>query len=291
MPAASVPVVLVLAGNDPSGGAGLQADIEALASMGCHAAPVVTALTVQDTRDVQAVYPVEPARVVEQARAVLEDLPVGAVKIGLLGTAANAAAVHSLLTDYPRLPVVLDPVLRAGGGRALADAELVESLRTLLLPQTTVLTPNGPEARLLAPDADGPEAAAHALVEAGCEFVLLTGGHETAIPGPGPEGRRTAQVVNRLYAQEGGAPRLVESYAWERLPGEHHGSGCTLASALAGLLAQGEDPRSAARQAQEYTWETLRRAYRVGMGQLIPNRLYWAHCGEEPQRLRQAPGD
>ncbi len=288
MPSAAVPVVLVLAGNDPSGGAGLAADIEALASMGCHAAPVVTALTVQDTRDVQALYPVEAARVVEQARAVLEDLPVAAVKIGLLASAANVAAVHTLLMDYRHLPVVLDPVLRAGGGTSLADAEVVEALRSLLLPQVTVLTPNTHEARLLAPEAVDPEACAQALLEAGCEFVLLTGTHE-------PAPRAPHQVVNRLYGteaggREGGRHRLLESYCWERLPGQYHGSGCTLASALAGLLAQGEDPRSAARQAQEYTWEALRRGYRAGMGQLVPNRLYWAHCGEEPERLLRRPG-
>ena len=256
-----IPVVMTLAGNDPSGGAGIAADILTIASLGCHSAPVITALTVQDTENVKGLQPVDPSLVIAQARAVLEDIPVAAVKIGLLGSVENVEAIHSLLIDYPRLPVVLDPVLAAGGGAELAPADLIDALCTLLLPLTTVLTPNSPEARRLAPAADNLDACAMALLELGCEFVLITGAHEAS-----------PQVINTLY----GNYRRLESYAWERLPHAYHGSGCTLAAAIAGLLAQGQEPYSAIREAQDYTWRTLRQGYRIGKGQYIPHRLFWA---------------
>jgi hydroxymethylpyrimidine/phosphomethylpyrimidine kinase len=258
--------VLVFAGNDPSGGAGIQADIEAIGSMGCHTLPVVTALTVQDTQGVKGYLPVEPSWVISQARAVLEDVPVAAFKIGMLGQVSNVEAVHTILTDYPNVPVVLDPVLASGTGQALSEAAVVEAMISLLFPQTTVLTPNTLEARALASGADNLDACAQQLMDRGCEFVLLTGTHEP-----------TPQVVNRLY----GARREMESYTWERLPDSYHGSGCTLAAALAGLLAQGREPFSAVYEAQQYTWESLKYGYRLGMGQHIPNRLFWGSTDDQ----------
>lgn len=261
----SVPVVMVFAGNDPTGGAGIQADIEAIASMGCQAAPVITALTVQDTRDVMSVWPTPSALVIEQARAVLEDMPVAAIKIGLLGSVANVEAIHTLLTDYPHVPVVLDPVLAAGGGSELSDDELIDAMISLLLPQTTVLTPNSQEARRLAMEADTLDACGQELLSMGCEWVLITGTHE-----PGDT------VNNALY----GNMRCLERFSWERLPHSYHGSGCTLASAIAGLLAQGLEPFTALHEAQEYTWEALQHGYRAGMGQHLPNRMFWARGDE-----------
>lgn len=260
-PVSRVPVVMALSGSDPSGGAGIQADIEALASHGCHCAPVITAVTVQDTQDIKSYAPLDGTLIMEQARAVLEDMPVVAIKIGLLGSTEAVEAIHSVLHDYPDIPVVLDPVLASGGGTALADDELLEALSGLLLPNTTVLTPNSLEARLLAPEADNLDACAMALLDKGCEFVLITGTHEN-----------TPHVVNSLY----GNHRVLETFNWERLPGSFHGSGCTLAASIAGLLAQGLEPFSAIHEAQEYTWEALAHGYRVGMGQPIPNRLFWA---------------
>ena len=263
----SPPVVMILAGNDPTGGAGIAADIETVVSLGCHPAPVITALTVQDTHDVHDLLPVEPELVLAQARAVLADLPVAAFKIGVLGSADNAAALHELLISHPDIPVVLDPVLAAGGGTALANGDLIEAIRDLLLPLTTVLTPNSIEARRLAPEADTLEACGMALLARGCRQVLLTGGHEPA-----------DEVVNTLY----GNNRRLESWRWPRMPGEHHGSGCTLAAAIAALLAQvqrpGSEPAmlSALYRAQHYTWRSLQAGYRAGHGQMIPNRLFWA---------------
>lgn len=256
------PIVLIVAGNDPSGGAGLAADIAATLSLGGHPAPVASALTVQDTVGAQRFDAVAPSLIVEQARAVLEDMPVAAIKLGMLGTAAAVEAVHSVLRDYPHLPVVLDPVLHAGGGGDLSDAETLDALRCLLLPQATLLTPNLPEALALAPAADGCDAAGAALRELGAQYVLITGGHA----------EDGGDVVNRLYSPHGGC----DTMSWPRLPGEYHGSGCTLASAAAALIAQGEGPAAAARTAQRYAWNSLRGAHRLGLGQRIPDRLFWA---------------
>lgn len=260
-----IPVVMTFAGNDPSGGAGIQADIEAIASMGCQAAPVITALTVQDTRNVVRFEPVGSTLVVEQARAVLEDMPVACFKLGMLGSVENVEAIHTILSDYPEIPVVIDPILRAGGGNELAGEELLDAMTELLLPLATVLTPNSEEARRLAPEADTLDACGQELLATGCELVLITGTHEN-----------TASVDNSLY----GSMRKLETFSWERLPHSYHGSGCTLASAIAGLLGQGLEPFTAIYEAQEYTWETLKHGYRIGMGQHQPNRLFWAR-GED----------
>ncbi len=261
----TIPVVMTFGGSDPTGGAGLQADIEALASMGCHAATIVTAITVQDTQDVKSYAPLDAELIIEQARAVLEDMPVAAFKIGMLGSVEAVEAIHTLLQDYPEIPVVLDPVLSSGRGTELADEDVPAAMESLLLPLTTVLTPNSLEARTLAHGADSLDACAMALLESGCEFVLITGTHEN-----------TPKVVNSLYSNH----RLLETFTWDRLPGSFHGSGCTLAASIAGLLAQGLEPFSAIHEAQQYTWETLNNSYRVGMGQSLPNRLFWARGDE-----------
>ena len=260
-----IPVVMCFSGLDSTGGAGVQADIEAIASMGCHAAPVVTALTIQDTRQVISYTPVDTSILIAQARAVLEDIPVAAIKIGMVGDVAVIEAIHTLLTDYPDIPVVLDPVLAGGGGGELSNEPVIDAMTLLLLAQTTVLTPNSLEARALAPEADTLDACGQKLLDMGCEFVLLTGTHEEA-----------EHVENRLF----GNHRLLETFTWERLPHSYHGSGCTLAAAIAGLLAHDMEPFTAIHEAQEYTWEALRNGYRIGMGQLLPNRLFWAR-GED----------
>jgi hydroxymethylpyrimidine/phosphomethylpyrimidine kinase len=257
-----VPVVLVIAGLDPTGGAGLQADIETLASQGCHCAPVISTVTVQDTRNVIAISPVAATLVIQQARAILEDMPVKAIKLGLLGSVEIIEAVHSILFDYPHLPVVFDPILAAGGGAELASPHIINAMQNLLHPHTTVITPNSVEARRLATNADTLEACGMALLQQGCEYVLITGTHE-----------ESREVTNTLFSNQ----RVIERFHWPRLANTYHGSGCTLAACIAGLLAQGADPVTAVHQAQEYTWQTLQQGYRAGMGQLLPNRFYWAH--------------
>ncbi|HSN41912.1 MAG TPA: bifunctional hydroxymethylpyrimidine kinase/phosphomethylpyrimidine kinase [Burkholderiales bacterium] len=261
------PIVLVFAATDPSGGAGLQADIMTLSSMGCHPLSCVTAITIQDTMGVEDVMPIDPEWVADQARAVLEDMPVAAFKIGMLGSIETIAFIAEVVSDYPEIPLILDPVLASGRGDELATDEMVQGLRELLVPQTTILTPNSLEARRLAgddtDDNDDPDLdeCAKRLIATGCEYVLITGTHEN-----------TPQVVNTLYGHEG----VVRSDSWQRLPGTYHGSGCTLASAIAATIANGLSVAEAVKDAQEYTWQTLKAAFRPGMGQYIPDRLFWA---------------
>jgi hydroxymethylpyrimidine/phosphomethylpyrimidine kinase len=266
------PIVLTFGASDPSGGAGAQADILTLASMGCHPLSVITALTVQDTLGVEGVLPIDAEWVADQARCLLEDMPIDAFKIGVLGSVENIAAIAEIVSDYPDVPLVLDPVLASGRGDELATEEMAHAMRELLLPQTTILTPNVIEARRLADSDDDDELAlatcATRLIETGCEFVLITGTHAT-----------TADVTNTLYGKGG----VVRTDKWQRLPGSFHGAGCTLASAIAAMLANGLDLPEAVREAQDYTWQTLKKAYRPGMGQFLPDRLFWAREEGEPR--------
>ncbi|MBL0037894.1 MAG: hydroxymethylpyrimidine/phosphomethylpyrimidine kinase [Nitrosomonadales bacterium] len=268
------PIVLAFGATDPSGGAGLQADILTIASMGCHPLSVVTAVTVQDTSGVDDILPIDAEWVSDQARAVLEDMPVAAFKIGLLGSVENIAAIAEVISDYPDIPLVFDPVLASGRGDELADEDMLDALRELLLPQTTILTPNSIEARRLIQDEDNDEdnpdltECAKRIVQLGCEYVLVTGTHE-----------HTPKVINTLYGENG----VVRSDSWTRLPGIYHGSGCTLASAIASLLANGLPVNEAVKEAQEFTWKALQYAFRPGMGQHIPDRLFWARDDEEDE--------
>ncbi len=268
----SPPIVLAFSASDPSGGAGVQADLLTLASLGCHPLSVITAITVQDTVGVEEVMPLDAEWIADQARCVLEDMPVSVFKIGLLGSVEIIAAIAEVVSDYPEVPLVLDPVLASGRGDELATEEIIAAMRELLIPQTTVLTPNSMEARRLAQEeadeSDYPslDESARRLLDLGTEFVLITGTHEN-----------TPEVVNTLYAREG----VVRSDAWQRLPGSYHGSGCTLAAAIAATLANGLDIPEAVRDAQEYTWQALSAGYRPGMGQHIPDRLFWAREDEE----------
>lgn len=299
------PIVLVFSASDPSGGAGVQADLMTLSSMGCHALSVITAITVQDTVGVESVFPLDPDWIEEQARTVLEDMPVAAFKIGMIGSVENVAAIAEIVSDYPDIPLILDPVLASGRGDELATEDIISAIIEMLLPQTTLLTPNSLEARRLAryeeedelsedgdgqddsedenadatspgePDRDHEESRGHdshgqlsldecarRLLGRGCEYVLITGTHENT----------GNQVVNTLYGENG----VVRSDGWERLSGSYHGSGCTLAAAIAANLANGLELNDAVRDAQDYTWQALAAGFRPGMGQFIPDRFFWA---------------
>lgn len=252
------PVVLVIAGHDPVGGAGMQADIEAIAALGAHAATAITALTVQDTRNVSSFRLTDGDLLRAQIDAILGDLAPAAVKIGMIGSAANARIIAAALRRLPGVPVVLDPVLVAGGGGTLALDDLLRVLVGELFPLATLVTPNGPEARALA-GSDTLADCAQALLRAGAAQVLITGGHE-----PGE------QVVTRLYGTDG----ELDCHVQPRLPGNYHGSGCTLAAATAALLARGHGVRDAVREALAYTGRALAQAQQPGHGQAIPGRFF-----------------
>lgn len=254
------PAVLCFSGHDPSGGAGIQADIETLNWHHCHPCSVITALTEQNTHNVFELVVQPPEKILAQARTVLRDIAVDAIKIGLIGHVQTARAIHTVLKENPTVPVILDPVLAAGGGAPLADIDLINGIREWLLPCTTILTPNSKEARILAGNEQNLERCAASLMAQGCDYVLITGAHETS-----------PAVTNQLFHNG----KLIESTAWERLPGDYHGSGCTLAAGIAALLAQGQSLPKAVVEAQRYTWQTLQTAYKPGTGQLIPNRSLW----------------
>ncbi|KQQ33746.1 hydroxymethylpyrimidine/phosphomethylpyrimidine kinase [Duganella sp. Leaf126] len=251
------PCVLVFAGLDPSGGAGLVADAQAVVAQGAHALTVCTALTVQDNDRVFAVEPVAAELVLRQARALTAKITIGAVKIGIPGSAANALAIAEVIQElratHAQLPVVLDPVLASGHGDVLTPGDAVAALAPLL-PLVTVLTPNGPEAHRLTGVHDVAAQAA-VLGGQGCRNVLVTGGH-----GAGPT------LVNHCYGD------VRHRWQWPRLPGQFHGSGCTLAAAIAGRLALGLPVLAALEQAQHYCFTALRDAYAVAPGQRMPLR-------------------
>ena len=211
------------------------------------------------------ILPVDADWVADQARSILEDIPVAAFKIGVLGSVENVSAIAEIVSDYPEIPLIIDPVLASARGDEFASADTLSAIRELLIPQSTVITPNTPELRRLVLEDDedegGIEKLAMRIIEMGAEFVLVTGTHES-----------TPDVINMLFCEKG----LLRSDNWRRLPGSYHGSGCTLASALAATIARGLDISEAVREAQEYTWQTLKFGFRPGMGQFIPDRLFWA---------------
>ncbi len=260
------PSVLVFAGLDPSGGAGIQADIQTISAAGAHPLPIVTALTVQDNEHVQAVHPVEPEVLRAQAQTLIDaGIAIAAVKIGIVGSAANAQVIASVIVSLrqrqPRLPVILDPVLASGHGDTLTRGDAVAALEPLRR-LATVITPNLPEAAALCKDARSDDECARALL-ADAPHVLLKGGH-----GAGDT------VINRWYARDAATGDSdSRAWSWPRLPGGFHGSGCTLASAVAARLAQHKAMADAIDEAQRWTQQALATAYSIAAGQAIPNRL------------------
>jgi len=265
MSSTAIPTVLVISGLDPTGGAGIQADIESITSHGCHPCPIVTNLTSQNTHDIQSFRPVNPQIIEQQVATLIADTKISAIKIGMIGSIELIFCIRDILQQLPQIPVILDPVLSSGRGTAVSDTSYVKALAQELLPHTNILTPNHLEAQMLAnvlgKTCSSQEDCAQAILAQKTEYVFVTGGH---LPGE--------QLCNTLY-QETKSP---ETFIWQRLPGEYHGSGCTLSASLAGLVAQNKTAIAALLEAQEYTWQSLKHAYPVGSGQLIPNRLYWA---------------
>jgi hydroxymethylpyrimidine/phosphomethylpyrimidine kinase len=250
------PRVLSIAGSDSGGGAGIQADLKAFARCGVHGMTAITAITAQNTTAVTAVYPLPPEAVVEQVRAVAEDVGVDAVKIGMLENAETIRAVERALDLMPGVPVVLDPVMVAESGARLLDETAEDVLRRGLLPRVTVVTPNLSEAAVLArrgADSDPgaapmPEALARAIHALGPRVVVVTGGHRDQATDLFFDGERVVEIPGVRYPD-----------------GASHGSGCTHSSALAAQLALGADPLEAARRAKQIASEAVRDGLR-GLG-------------------------
>jgi len=244
--------VLSIAGSDSGGGAGIQADLKAFARAGVHGMTAITAITAQSTVAVDAVYPLPGAAIVAQVRAVAEDIGVDAVKIGMLGTTEAIAAVGDALDLVADAPVVLDPVMVSESGGTLLAPDAIESLAAQLLPRATVVTPNLPEARVLAGlgEDTSAEQLARAVQALGPSAVVVTGGHSD-------------QLVDTFFDGE-----TVVAIPGERhTDGAAHGSGCTHSSTLAARIALGDDPLTAARRAREVAGAAVRDGLRgVGAG-------------------------
>jgi hydroxymethylpyrimidine/phosphomethylpyrimidine kinase len=243
--------LLTIAGSDSGGGAGIQADLKAFARCGAHGMSAITAITAQNTVAVTGVWPLPPEAIVEQVRAVATDIGVDAVKVGMLGNEPTIEAVLTALDLVGDVPIVLDPVMVAESGARLLDEGAEEALRARLLPRITVVTPNLPEARVLAGAGDGaePDELARAIHALGPANVVVTGGHRD-------------QAIDVFFDGQ----RLVE-LPGERYPeGAAHGSGCTHSSALAAHLARGEDPLEAAKHAKRIASEAVRDGLR-GIGE------------------------
>jgi len=251
------PVVLCFSGLDPTGGAGIQADIESITQHGCHAAPIITANTIQDTNNVASFKTVDANMILKQAHVILKDMHVSAIKIGMLGSGETAEAIYTLLRQYRDIPVILDPVLTAGGGTSLSKKNLIDAINTLIIPRTLIITPNIPEGLLLSNSKTRPEASAQFLNQMGAKYVLLTGTHTN-----------NPNVIHKLYFKS----KNLKSYTYKRLENEYHGSGCTLAASLAALIAQKMEPINACQNALDFTYRSLTQANALGCGQLIPNR-------------------
>ncbi|HEY2178672.1 MAG TPA: bifunctional hydroxymethylpyrimidine kinase/phosphomethylpyrimidine kinase [Caulobacteraceae bacterium] len=245
--------VLIIAGSDSGGGAGVQADIKTVTMLGGYAATAITAVTVQNTLGVAAIHPIPAAIVEAQARAVLEDIGADAIKLGMLRGADVVEAVARVLASAPAVPAVIDPVILATSGERLLEERGLDALRTLLLPAAALFTPNAPEAAALTGLAvtttDDLRRAGETLLEAGCAAVLMKGGH---IAGE--------TVVDILMSPSG-----ETTFEGPRMAGRH-GTGCTLASACAVGLAQGLALEAAAARAWAYTAEAIRCAPGLGAG-------------------------
>lgn len=251
------PILLTVNSHDPSGGAGLVADVETANSLGCHCVSAITALNVRDTRrTVKDRQSNATPLLIEQIRAALEDSTVTAIKIGDIATVAQAEAIHTILSEYRDIPVVLDPVLYHGAD----DGDVGEAVRLLLFPCATVSVLSTDHVQQLSTCGDSLGANVQELLEFGCAQILVTG---------------TAQdqhkIINRLYSTRG----IDREYAWDTIAQQFHGAGSTLSAAITAYLAHGFDLQEALQQGQQFTWQAMAQALRVGHGGLIPDRLFW----------------
>ncbi|MET3133714.1 hydroxymethylpyrimidine/phosphomethylpyrimidine kinase [Oxalobacteraceae bacterium GrIS 1.11] len=262
------PLILTFGASDPVGAIGIQADLATFSAFGCHGLSVATALLIGDTARVEDIQEVEPDWVSDQARVLLEDMAVAAIKIGALGGVEHITAIAEIVSDYPDVPLILDPFISALPQQGVAGEDMLMALRQLLVPQTTLLVLSPLELERLAEtwrDADDSMLAdIDYLLALGCEYVLVTG---TAHEGDG------ALRANTLFDAGG----VVRHDAWQHLPGVFSGAGGTLSAALTALLAQDDDVARAVPAAQQYTAGALAHAQRFGMGKLVPNRFFQHH--------------
>jgi len=261
------PLALSFNLTDPVGAVGIQADLASFAAMGCHGLSVVTAIAIGDSARIEDLQVIDADWVDDQARVLLEDMAVAAFKVGSVGSVENVSAIAEVVSDYPDIPLVLDPFSSALQEPGPEHEDLLAATYELLMPQATVLLLSAVELARLAehwrePTAENALGAdAMHLIELGCEYVFVTG--VRADP---------HEIVNALFSAHG----LVRQDAWQRVPGTHGGAGATLSATIAAMLANGLDVPEAVSEAQEFTLAALQQAQRLGMGKLVPDRYFWA---------------
>jgi hydroxymethylpyrimidine/phosphomethylpyrimidine kinase len=266
------PLILTFNASDPVGAIGLQADLAAFAAMGCHGLSIVTSILIGDTTHIEDTQVIEADCVADQARVVLEDMPVAAFKIGAVGSIENVSAIAEIVSDYPDIPLILDPFLSTMPDQELESEDLLVAMRELLIPQTTLLLASAVELERFAETwreattEDTLAIDAMKLIELGCEYVFVTGTPTDV-----------HDVANTLFNESG----VLRQDNWQRVSGSFSVAGTTLSTTITALLANGLDVPEAVLEAQEFTIAAIVNAQRLGMGKLVPDRYFWARDDDE----------
>jgi hydroxymethylpyrimidine/phosphomethylpyrimidine kinase len=261
------PLILTFGAADPIGAIGIQADLASFAAMGCHGLSVITSLLIGDTARVEDTQVIDADWVADQARVLLEDMPVAAFKVGTVGSIENVSVIAEIVSDYPDVPLILDPFLSSMPDQGPDSEDMLIAIRELLIPQTTLFLASAVELARLAEtwrepsNNDTMSIDAMRIIEMGCEYLFVTG-----TPGD------VHEVANTLFDESG----VLRQDSWQRLPGSFSGAGSTLSATIAAMLANGVDVPEAVFEAQEFTHAALANAHRLGMGKLTPDRYFWA---------------
>ena len=266
------PLILTFGPADPVGAIGIQADLASFAAMGCHGLSVITALLISDTARIEDQQVIDADWVADQARVVLEDMPVAAFKVGAVASVETVSVIAEIVSDYPDIPLILDPFLTGMPEQEIEADDIVIAMRELLIPQTTLLVLSAVELARLAEtwrepsdEEDTLMLDAMRIIEMGCEYLFVTGTPSDV-----------HDVANSLF-NEGG---LVRRDQWRRVSGTFTGAGSTLSATAAAMMANGLDVPEAVFEAQEFVMASIAHAQRLGMGKLIPDRYFWARDTE-----------
>lgn len=268
------PLILTFGVSDPVGAIGIQADLATFAAMGCHGISVLTGLLVSDTARIEEMQAMDADWVADQARVVLEDMPIAAFKVGALGSVENVTVIAEIISDYPDIPLILDPFVSSLPDQGMDSEDILIAMRELLLPQATLFLASAVEVARQAEVWREPSSEdmladdVSEIIDLGCEYVFVTGTRCDL-----------QDVANTLYSGSG----VIRNDIWQRLPGTFSGAGATLSAAIAAMLATGLDVPEASLEAQEFTTAALSHAQRFGMGKLVPDRYFWAR---EPDPLQ-----
>ena len=269
------PLILTFGAADPVGAIGIQADLASFAAMGCHGLSVITGILIGDTARIEDVQLIDADWVADQARVLLEDMPVAAFKVGAVGSIENVSVIAEIVSDYPDIPLILDPFVSGMPDQGLESEDVLIAMRELLIPQTTIFVASAVELGRFAESWREPSTEdmlsvdAIKIIEMGCEYLFVTGTpcdvHE---------------VANTLFNESG----VVRHDSWQRVSGTFAGAGATLSATIAALLANGLDVPEAILEAQEFTVAAIAHAQRLGMGKLVLDRYFWARESDAEQQ-------